>query len=169
VPLSVSAEVEAAPDFVFVSPPELESVVKAPDPGVPEPIAPGDAKVAPFNDEAFKFATLVVELTTSGAVPLDTVETSCPETESEEPVAAPILGVVRVGPVPKTTLPVPVAPAAVTPPIEILVPKVCSPLQACAMLVSAICPVLAGRVAVTVPSAPATGSSVTRPEVAFPW
>src|SRR6185437_10362474 len=123
---------------------------------------------APFNDEAFKFATLVVELTTSGAVPLDTVETSCPETESEEPVAAPILGVVRVGPVPNTTLPVPVAPAAVTPPIEILVPKVCSPLQACAMLVSAICPVLAGRVAVTVPSAPATGSSVTRPEVALP-
>lgn len=59
--------------------PEEESVVKAPDEGVVEPIGPGDAKVAPFNDEAFKLATFVVEAMTSGAVPVASVEVICPE------------------------------------------------------------------------------------------
>lgn len=44
--------------------------VKAPEPGVPPPIAPGAAKVAPPKEEAFKFATLVVEATVNGAVPV---------------------------------------------------------------------------------------------------
>ena len=49
-------------------------VVKAPVPGVPEPIGPGAAKVAPERDEAFRLATLVVEVTTRGAVPVEMVE-----------------------------------------------------------------------------------------------
>lgn len=80
----------------------------------------------------------------------------------------PRAGVVRVGDVAKTLFPVPVAPVAVTPPIEILVPKVCKAEKVCARLVSAIVPVLAGRLAVTVPKAPGTGCKVSTPEVAFP-
>jgi hypothetical protein len=57
--------------------PLLVKVVKAPVEGV-VPIAPGLAKVAPFKDEAFKFATLVVEATTKGAVLVATVEVNCP-------------------------------------------------------------------------------------------
>ena len=53
--------------------PEEVSVVKAPVEGV-VPIAPGLAKVAPFKDEAFRFATLVVDATTKGAVPVARVE-----------------------------------------------------------------------------------------------
>ena len=40
------------------------------------PIAPGAAKVAPLRLLAFKLATLVVEVTTRGAVPTATVEVS---------------------------------------------------------------------------------------------
>jgi hypothetical protein len=54
--------------------PESVREVNTPDPGVPDPIEPGDAKVAPFKDEAFKFGTLVVEDMTKGAVPVATVE-----------------------------------------------------------------------------------------------
>ena len=46
----------------------------------------------------------------------------------------PRFGVVSVGELENTTLPVPVAPPAVTPPIEMFVPKVCNPLQVCAAL-----------------------------------
>lgn len=53
------------------------SVVNAPVPGVPEPMAPGAAKVAPFKLLAFKLATLVVEATENGAVPVARVKTSC--------------------------------------------------------------------------------------------
>ena len=45
---------------------------------------------------------------------------------------------------------------------------VCAAVHVCAKLVSAMTPVLAGRVAVTEPSAPVVGDSVTVPEVAFP-
>ena len=38
------------------------------------PIGPGTANVAPLNEEAFKLATLVVEVTVNGAVPVATVE-----------------------------------------------------------------------------------------------
>lgn len=41
---------------------------------MPPPIVPGLAKVAPFREEAFKLATLVVEETTNGAVPVEIVE-----------------------------------------------------------------------------------------------
>ena len=45
----------------------------APVPGVVLPIGPGEAKVAPLKDEAFRLATLVVLVTTKGAVPIATV------------------------------------------------------------------------------------------------
>ena len=48
------------------------SVVKEPAAGVVPPIAPGEANVAPPSDDAFKFATLVVDATVSGAVPVAT-------------------------------------------------------------------------------------------------
>jgi hypothetical protein len=50
------------------------SVVNAPDPGVVLPIGPGAAKVAPFRELALRLATLVVEATTNGAVPVARVE-----------------------------------------------------------------------------------------------
>ncbi len=53
-------------------------MVKAPVDAVPLPMAPGAAKVAPFKELAFKFATLVVEATTKGAVPVARVEVSWP-------------------------------------------------------------------------------------------
>jgi len=56
-----------------------ERVVKAPVEAVPEPIGPGAAKVAPFKEEAFKLATLVVDATTNGAVPVARVEVNWPE------------------------------------------------------------------------------------------
>ena len=56
----------------------------------------------------FKLATGVVEVTTSGAVPVATVEVNDPLKLRLVPVAAPITGVIRVGEVLITTLPVPV-------------------------------------------------------------
>jgi hypothetical protein len=49
-------------------------VVKVAAPGTAPPIVPGDAKVAPFKLDAFRFATFVVLLTVNGAVPVETVE-----------------------------------------------------------------------------------------------
>ncbi len=58
---------------------------------------------------AFKLATCVVLDTTSGAVPVATVDVSCPVTFKEDPVAAPIFGVTKVGPLLTTNVdPVPV-------------------------------------------------------------
>jgi hypothetical protein len=51
-------------------------VVNAPLDAVVLPIAPGEAKVAPLNDEAFKLGTFVVLVTTNGAVPIAIVEIS---------------------------------------------------------------------------------------------
>ena len=51
-----------------------DTVVNAPVEAVVEPIAPGAANVAPFKEDAFKLATFVVDDTTNGAVPVDTVE-----------------------------------------------------------------------------------------------
>ena len=50
------------------------NVVNAPLPAVVLPIEPGDANVAPLKLLAFKLATLVVEATTNGAVPLARVD-----------------------------------------------------------------------------------------------
>ena len=47
-----------------------ETVVKTADDGDVDPIDPGLANVAPLNDDAFKFATLVVLLMVKGAVPV---------------------------------------------------------------------------------------------------
>ena len=44
---------------------------------VPPPITPGAAKVAPLRLLALRLATLVVEVTTKGAVPIATVDVSC--------------------------------------------------------------------------------------------
>ena len=49
-------------------------VVKLADDAVVPPIAPGEAKVAPLSEEAFKFATFVVLVTENGAVPVAMVE-----------------------------------------------------------------------------------------------
>ena len=56
-----------------------------------------------------KFATGVVETTVKGAVPVATVELSCPVTDKLVPVAAPITGVTSVGEVENTAAPVPVS------------------------------------------------------------
>ena len=80
-PMVLMAEAPAPKELVKLAPvpmvllPLLVKVVKAPVLGV-VPMAPGLAKVAPFKDEAFKFATLVVEATTRGAVPVAKVEVS---------------------------------------------------------------------------------------------
>jgi len=50
------------------------TVVNTPVDGVVLPIAPVAAKVAPLRDDAFKFGTLVVLATMSGAVPVATVD-----------------------------------------------------------------------------------------------
>ena len=60
----------------MVEAPLLVRVLKAPVLAVPLPIGPGAAKVAPLSELAFKLATLVVEATTNGAVPVETVEVS---------------------------------------------------------------------------------------------
>lgn len=111
--------------------------VKTPVDAVLFPIAPGEEKVAPLKEEALRLATLVVLLTTKGAVPVVTVEVNCPLTLRLVPVAAPITGVTRVGDVDNTTLPVPVvavllnAPpgALVTMPGVFKVEKVMVPLE----------------------------------------
>ena len=64
-------------------------VVKAPVEAVPEPIGPGAANVAPERDEAFKLATLVVEVMMSGAVPVAIVEVSWVPEIVEATVSAP--------------------------------------------------------------------------------
>jgi hypothetical protein len=55
---------------------DADRVVNAPVPAVPLPIAPGAANVAPPRDEAFRLATLVVDVTVNGAVPIATVDTN---------------------------------------------------------------------------------------------
>ena len=75
----VPGRVDKAPPAALVTTPALVrpvavKEVKVPVPAVPVPILPGLAKVAPFKEEAFKLATLVVEATTRGAVPVVTVE-----------------------------------------------------------------------------------------------
>jgi hypothetical protein len=83
------------------------SDVKRPVEGDPLPIGPGEVNVAPFNKLALRLGTLVVLETTSGAVPVATVDVSWPDTERLVPVAAPMIGVTRVGDVASTTPPVP--------------------------------------------------------------
>jgi hypothetical protein len=71
--------------------PEALKLVKAPVFAALDPIGEGDANVAPFRLDAFKFATFVVDDTTSGGVGEATVEISC------EPV---IVEVVKIDPKP---------------------------------------------------------------------
>ena len=112
VPVVAMVTLEAPAVAKFVTPLELR-VVKAPVPGVPEPIGPGAAKVAPFSEEAFRLATLVVEAITSGAVPVVTVEVIWPEAETvvkapEAAVVAPIwVPLIPVAVVLKLEAPVP--------------------------------------------------------------
>jgi hypothetical protein len=119
--------------------PEAARLVKKPGCGVMLPIVPGLPHVKPAvpREVAVRLATGVVLVTTSGAVPVETVEVSCPETEREVPVAAPITGVTRVGDVWRTFRPVPVDPAAASvsrtapftipyPATEVGVPETCA-------------------------------------------
>lgn len=80
MPLSSATPLEQVPDEspLAVTAPLAERVVKAPEDAVPPPIAPGAAKVAPLSEEAFKFATLVVDATTNGAEPVERVEVIAP-------------------------------------------------------------------------------------------
>lgn len=57
--------------------PVAENVVNAPVFGVVPPIAPGTAIVAPFREEAFRFATFVVLAMDNGAVPVASEEVIC--------------------------------------------------------------------------------------------
>ena len=59
---------------VIVALVDTDNVVKAPVEAVLLPMAPGAAKVAPFKEDAFKLATLFVDVTTNGAVPDATVD-----------------------------------------------------------------------------------------------
>ena len=61
--------------------PVVVTEVKLPAAGVVPPIVPGDANVVPFNDDAFKLGTFVVDAITNGAVPVATVLVICPEAE----------------------------------------------------------------------------------------
>lgn len=104
----VPARVPRSPPEVLVTTPAVDrptsvtevlavTVVKVAAPAEPEPMVPGEAKVAPFKDEAFKLATLVVEAMTNGAVPVDTVDVIWPEAVTVvvptpvAPVIAPLL------------------------------------------------------------------------------
>lgn len=91
----VVAEIEQ-PLVVNFVPLEINPVVSISDCAVP-PMTPGEANVAPESDEALRLATLVVLVTTSGAVPMARVDVSCPVTLRLVPVAAPITGVTSVG------------------------------------------------------------------------
>ena len=56
-----------------LAPVVLLKVVNAPVDAVPDPMAPGAANVAPLSELALRLATLVVEETINGAVPLASV------------------------------------------------------------------------------------------------
>jgi hypothetical protein len=75
----VPGRVDRAPPAALVTTPAAARAVsvkeeKVPEPAEVPPILPGEAKVAPPKEEAFKLATLVVEATTKGAVPVVAVE-----------------------------------------------------------------------------------------------
>jgi hypothetical protein len=55
------------------------SLVNVPVPGVVDPMLPGAVKFRPakVKDDAVRFATAVVDETTSGAVPVETVDVNC--------------------------------------------------------------------------------------------
>jgi hypothetical protein len=68
-------------------------------PGVVPPMVPGAANVAPPSAEALRFDTTVVEVTVSGAVPVETVEISRVPVTVLEPVTAPDAATVVNAPV----------------------------------------------------------------------
>jgi hypothetical protein len=74
------------------------TVVNLPVLAVVEPSAPGAANVEPFNELAFKLATLVVDATINGAVPIAIVDVICPFADivvnaPDDAVVAPIVPV----------------------------------------------------------------------------
>jgi hypothetical protein len=71
------APVTVRPPLAVCSPVD-PSVVKDPAAAVVPPMAPGIAIVAPFRVAAFRLATLVVEDTANGAVPVASVLVICP-------------------------------------------------------------------------------------------
>ena len=95
-PPAVADGVHPVPATVNFVPPAMGVAVVFPNP----PLATGKVPVTPLD---------------SGR-PVALVNTAA--------LGVPSAGVVSVGELAKTTLPVPVAPVAVTPPIEMLVPKV---------------------------------------------
>lgn len=92
VPVPVGLIATAKLAGLNVTAPVAVNVVNAPVLAVPEPIEPGAANVAPFNDEAFKFATLVVDATVNGAVPVaivDVIVVNLPVEAVVAPIVAP--------------------------------------------------------------------------------
>jgi hypothetical protein len=73
--LSVCEFAIVNPKFALINP-EADIVVNTPVDGVEDPIGPGLANVAPLKVDALKLATVVVDETTNGAVPVDTVDVS---------------------------------------------------------------------------------------------
>jgi hypothetical protein len=119
--------------------PDDVNVVKAPVLAVPDPMAPGTAKVAPLRELAFKLGTLVVEVTTSGAVPIATVEVSwVPETPAVEVIAPDPIVPVTVKSPPKEVRLLPetvkvlskvVAPCKVRVPVELPIVVAAVPVE----------------------------------------
>src|SRR5882724_413563 len=106
----LAATVDAESSFTSVPPPctlvcgcdpPTTSVVTAGVFGVVEPIAPGIAQSKPCTWSTLRFTTLVVDAMTNGAVPVASVEVSCPERVSEPAESA--------GPVPVMAGPIAVA------------------------------------------------------------
>ena len=84
-------------------PPASRKVEKAPVFGVVEPIVPGTSQVKPSSCDTFKLATCVVEVTTSGGVPMAMVEISWVPVIVEFATMVPVL---MAGPFPVTQGPV---------------------------------------------------------------
>jgi hypothetical protein len=145
---------------VFKFEPLTVNCVNVADDAVVPPIAPGDPKVAPFKDEAFKFVTLVVDATTKGAVPVVAVLVIVVNLPVDA-VVPPIAGGLDKSNVPPNvnepelvTVPVNVIPLTVpVPETEVTVPvvKFCQLNVPEPLLTNACVPVLSveGRVHIT--------------------
>jgi hypothetical protein len=123
VPAIAWGKIETVPEVDPLNKWEDEDkLVKIPELEVPDPIEPGEEKVAPFNELAFKLATFVVLETVNGEVPVETVLINCVPEIVEDidilvPVADPKIGVISVGVLAKTTLPDPVEVILPVPPL----------------------------------------------------
>jgi NADH pyrophosphatase NudC (nudix superfamily) len=107
----------------IVNAPSPTSVRVAPTPEAPfEYVEAGSAATVAYFAASLKFCPRNAASTYAVVASLVELSAGACVVAVEEPSEAPVI----VGEVAKTLLPVPVAPVAVTPPIEMLVPNVCS-------------------------------------------